>query len=174
MKNLLAALCSVLLLGGCVGTSKANKPLVILQPAPEFSLKNVLGGEVKSSDFKGKVLVIDFWATWCVPCKVEIPHYNELRSKLKDQGVEFLGVTYDSGSSVKNVVPFLTELKIEYPVVMGTDAIDEALGGHPGYPTTFLVGKDWKVYRKIFGSAENKIQNLEKDITALLAKPAAD
>jgi thiol-disulfide isomerase/thioredoxin len=172
MKILLAALTTALLLSGCVATSKSNKPLVALQKAPNFSLKNVLGGDLKSEELKGKVVVIDFWATWCVPCKAEIPEYIELRRKLKDQGVEFVGVTFDSGSSVEDVKPFLKDLKIDYPVVMGTDEIDTAFGGHPGYPTTFLVGKDWKIYRKIFGSDPNKITRLEKDITELLAKPA--
>jgi thiol-disulfide isomerase/thioredoxin len=171
MKILLAALTTALLLCGCVATSKSNKPLVVIQKAPEFSLKNVLGGELKSEELKGKVVVIDFWATWCVPCKAEIPEYIELRHKLKDQGVEFVGVTFDSGSSVEDVKPFLKDLKIDYPVVMGTDEIDTAFGGHPGYPTTFLVGKDWKVYRRIFGSDPNKIARLEKDITELIGKP---
>ena len=171
MKILFAAVSFALLLFGCVNTSKSNRPLVILQKAPDFTMKNVLGGELKSDDLKGKVVVVDFWATWCVPCKVEIPEYNKLRAKLKDQGVEFLGVTFESGSSVENVKPFLKELQIEYPVVMGTDEVDVAFGGHPGIPTTFLIGKDWKVYRKIFGSSSVKIENLEKDIIALLAKP---
>jgi thiol-disulfide isomerase/thioredoxin len=170
MKNLLAALCSALLLASCVNTSKSNKPLVVLQKAPEFKLQKVRGGELSASELKGKVVVVDFWATWCVPCKEEIPHYNELRAKMKNRGVEFLGVTYDSGSSLDKILEVMKELEMEYPVVMGTDEVDAAFGGHYGYPTTFLVGKDWKVYRKIIGSPPNKMQNLERDIDALLAK----
>jgi thiol-disulfide isomerase/thioredoxin len=172
MKKLIAVLCGVFLITGCVGTSKANKPLVILGPAPEFLLQNVAGGDLRSDDLKGKVVVIDFWATWCVPCKVEIPEYNKLRNKLKDKGVEFVGVTFQSGSSVEDVKPFVKELKMEYPVVMGTDAVETGFGGSPGFPTTFVVGKDWKVYRRIFGSPPNKIEQLEKDILALLEKSA--
>ena len=169
MKNLLAALFGVALLAGCVTTSKSNRPLVVMQDAPEFTLKNVLGGELKSADLKGKVVVVDIWATWCVPCKVEIPGYNELRAKYKDQGVEFVGVTFDSGS-LEKVKPWVKELEIKYPVVMGTDAVDAGFGGHPGYPTTILVGKDWKVYRKFLGSVPSKKALLEKDILALLSK----
>jgi len=170
MKNLLVALFAALLMAGCVNTSKSNKPLIVLQEAPQFTLRNVNGGELKSSDLRGKVIVLDFWATWCVPCKIEIPEYNKLRAKFKDKGVEFVGVTFDSGS-IEKVVPAVKELGMEYPVAMGSDFIDAALGGHFGYPTTFLIGKDWKVYRKISGSVPTKMSDLERDITALLAKP---
>ena len=168
MKSHLAALCGMVLLLGCVNTSKSNRPLTVLLDAPEFTLQNVKGGELKSEDLKGKVVVVDFWATWCVPCLAEIPHYNEMRERLKDQGVEFVGVTFDSPS--KGILPKVTEMKMLYPVVLGTDAVDAAFGGHPGYPTTFLIGKDWKVYRKILGVHANKAEMLEKDIKDLLEK----
>ena len=63
------------------------------------------------------------------------------------------------------------ELEMEYPVVMGTDEVDAGFGGSPGFPTTFVVGKDWKVYRRLFGPVPNKMEKLEKDINDLLAKP---
>jgi thiol-disulfide isomerase/thioredoxin len=172
MKKLLLVLTTGFLLSGCVNTSKSNvprKPLAVLQDAPEFTIKNVQGGEpITSKDFKGKVVVVDFWATWCVPCKVEIPEYNKIREKYKDQGVEFLGVTFES--TVDATREFIKEYEMKYPVGIATDEIDVALGGHTGLPTTFLVGKDWKVYRKIMGAATGKIPNLEKDIEELLAK----
>src|SRR6185436_6024793 len=121
MKNLLVVLGVAILLTGCVNTSKSNvarKPLKPLQDAPEFTMRNVRGGEpLSSKDFKGKVVVVDFWATWCVPCKAEIPEFNKLRAKYKDQGVEFLGVTFDA-SNVDAVQPFIKELEIEYPLGM--------------------------------------------------------
>jgi len=169
MKILLAALSAALMLAGCVNTSKANRPLVALQRAPEFTLKNVLGGDLKSDDFKGKVLVVDFWATWCVPCKKEIPEYHELRRKYKDQGLEFLGVTFDSSEA--ELKRFMADIKVEYPLAWGTDAVDVAFGGHRGFPTTFVIGKDWKVYRRFFAD-QGKMEKLEKDIIALLEKPA--
>jgi thiol-disulfide isomerase/thioredoxin len=176
MKNLLLVLASAFLLAGCINTSKSNvarKPLTVLQDAPEFTIKNIQGGEpLDSKDFKGKVLVVDFWATWCVPCKVEIPEFNRIRAKYKEQGVEFLGVTFES--SLDDTLDFVKEYQMQYPVGVATDAIDVALGGHQGLPTTFLVSRDWKVYRKILGSPPGKIPNLEKDIEELLAKKASD
>ena len=170
MKFLLAALAAVaLMLPGCINTSTANKPLVALRKAPEFTLKDVRGGDLKSEDFKGKVVVVDFWATWCVPCKKEIPEYNELRRKFTGQGVEFLGVTFET--TEKELKEFLSEVTMEYPVAWGTEAVDVAFGGHRGFPTTFLVGKDWKVYRNIMGVLPNKMEMLERDITLLLNKP---
>ena len=166
---LLSCLSCIALLAGCINTKRSNVPLKVLQDAPEFELKNVRGGLLGSKDFKGKVLVIDFWATWCVPCKIEIPHYNKLRAKFKDQGVEFLGVTFESGSNMEKILESMKDLEMEYPVGMATDEIDVALGGHQGFPTTFVVGKDWKVYRKTAGSLPGKIEQLEKDINELLA-----
>jgi thiol-disulfide isomerase/thioredoxin len=171
MKNLLLVLVAAFLLGGCINTSKSNvarKPLEVIQDAPEFSIKNVQGGEpITSKDFKGKILVVDFWATWCVPCKVEIPEYNRIRAKYKDQGVEFVGVTFDS--SVDDTKDFVKEFDVKYPVGIATDEIDVGFGGHLGFPTTFLVGRDWKVYRKLF-AVPSKLPNLEKDIEEMLAR----
>jgi thiol-disulfide isomerase/thioredoxin len=177
MKKLGVLVCILLsgaFLAACINTSKSNvprKPLKVLMDAPEFQIKNVQGDEpISSKDFKDKILVVDFWATWCVPCKVEIPEYNALRAKYKDRGVEFLGVTFES--SEQDTRDFIKEFAMLYPVGMATDQIDVALGGHGGLPTTFLIGKDWKVYRKILGSPVGKIANLEKDIEELLEQPA--
>jgi thiol-disulfide isomerase/thioredoxin len=169
MKIFLAALCAAVMLLGCVNTRKSDRPLVALRKAPEFTAKNVLGGDLKSDDLKGKVVVVDFWATWCVPCKAEIPEYNEMRRRFAGQDVEFLGVTFES--TEKELKKFQAEVKMDYPVIWGTEAIDVGFGGHRGFPTTFLVGKDWKVYRQISGNTGAKMEMLEKDITLLLNKP---
>ena len=120
-------------------SQSATKPLDPIQPAPEFSLKNVLGGEVNSKELKGKVVVVEFWTTWALPSLAAIPEYNQLQGKLKSQGVEFIGVVFESGTSVQDIMPLLKTLQIEYPVVMGTTEVDQAFGGHTGYPTTFLI-----------------------------------
>jgi peroxiredoxin len=139
------------------------------QPAPEFTLKNVRGGEVKSTDLKGKVLVLEIWATWAVPAKEAVPEYNALLRQLKDQGLEVVAVTYESGTE-QDIAAIATQLQIEYPVVVGTPEFDKALGGFMGLPMTFIIGKDWQIYRKIMGRTGNKAQDLEAEVRKLLAK----
>jgi hypothetical protein len=84
--------------------------------------------------------------------------------------VEFIAVTYESGTP-KSIQPYVKELKIDFPVVMGTDELDAGLGGHMGLPTTFLIGKDWKVYRKFFGVVRD-YKKFEDDLNALVEKAA--
>ena len=152
-----------------VSRQNSSKPLVAIQPAPEFSLQNVLGGDINSSSLKGKVIVVELWATWAVPAKTYIPEYNRLLRELKAEGLEIIGIAYDSGS-LQDVAKASSELQIEYPIAMGTTKVDQAFGGHPGYPTTFVIGKDWQIYRKIMGISPSKVSNLEWDIRTLLAK----
>lgn len=155
---------------GSFARQASSAPLRIIQSAPEFSLANVLGGEVHSRDLKGKVVVVEFWATWAVPARSAMPDYNQLRKKLKDQGAEFLAVTFESGTA-SQIAQVVKDLQIEFPVVMATPEVDKAFGGHPGFPTTFVIGRDWKVYRKIFGATHDKILKLEWDVLSLLAMP---
>jgi thiol-disulfide isomerase/thioredoxin len=178
MKKLTLALCLVgaaLLTTACVNTSTANRPrppLKAIADAPEFELRSVTGGQVTSQSLKGKIVVVDFWATWCVPCKIEVPEYSKMQARLKDHDVKFLGVTFDSGTDLEEIQGYMKELGMEYPAVMGTDAVNAGFGGYVGLPTTFLIGRDWKVYRKIMGSTEKKMQHLEEDIMALIEKSA--
>src|SRR4051794_4166692 len=121
MKKLLVLALGALLLAGCFNTKKSNvarMPLEVLQPAPEFQLKSIEDGKIiNSADLKGKVVVVDFWATWCVPCRSEIPEYNKLREKWKDRGVEFVGVTFES--SLNDTRDFVKEFDMKYPVGVG-------------------------------------------------------
>ena len=138
-------------------------------PAPDFDLANVAGGKINSADIKGKVAIIDFWATWCVPCIQEIPNFNKIHANYGSKGVQMLAVTLESGS-LDDIKPKVKELKMEYPVVVGNDAVVEGFGGLIGFPTTFVVSKDWKIYKKYFGMTPNKIEKIEKDIATLLGE----
>ena len=181
MKNRLFALILVLAVAGCASSTaptattdakKASPELKVLRDAPDFDLEDVLGGRVKSADLKGKVVIIDFWATYCQPCKKEIPEYVALMQKLNRKDVAIIGVTFESGTAAE-VKPYLPEFGVKYPVAMGTDKINEDFGGFIGLPTTFIVGKDWKVYKRYIGSTPTKIADIESMITALVDKQGA-
>lgn len=112
--------------------------------APAWELKDVSGKTIKSSDFAGKVVVLDFWATWCPPCREEIPGFVELQKQYADKGLAIIGVSLDQGgpSVVKD---FIKENHINYPIVMGDDAIVSAYGGIEGIPTTFIIDRDGNI-----------------------------
>jgi len=154
------------LLSGCTSGSKAGAG-DSHGAAPEFDLQRIAGGNLSSKDLRGKVAVVDFWATWCDPCKEEIPAYNKLADSLP-AGAVMMGIAMDSGSfdEVKEAVG---NLKIQYPVLFGKDNIEEKFLVH-GFPTTFIVDKDWKIYKKYEGTPKGKTEKIQQDIAALLAK----
>ena len=169
---LFAALAGCILLAGCSENSgpAASEDLSApeeLKTAPEFDLEKLDGTFLKSADLKGKVIIVDFWATWCAPCIQEIPNFNALSEKF-GKDVVMLGVTLESGSR-ESVQSEVKELNIKYPIVMGNDKMVEGFGGLIGYPTTFLVSKDWKIYQRYLGLRLNKKDVIDKDIQTLLA-----
>jgi peroxiredoxin len=117
--------------------------------APDFALKDASGRTVKLSDFKGKVVVLDFWATWCPPCRQEIPGFVALHSQYKDQGVEVVGVTFDDGW--EPVKPFVQNYGINYTVVMGDQDVAKRFGNINGIPTTFVIDRDGVIRKKHVG-----------------------
>ena len=164
----------VLALSGCGsnppnGAIGATNPLPQKSMAPDFELERVAGGTLKSSDLKGKVTVVDFWATWCEPCIEEIPKYNELHEAYADKGAEVLGITVESGP-LKDIKPKVEDFQMKYPVVVGNDKVVEGFGGLIGFPTTFIVDKDWRVYKKYMGMTRNKRDMIEKDLQKLIAE----
>jgi thiol-disulfide isomerase/thioredoxin len=138
-----------------------------LKPMVELRLQSLDGKPISTDTFRGKVMVVDFWATWCGPCISEIPEFNDLQKKFVGKGVEVMGVALASGSP-SEVKPFVDRFKMKYSVVTGDDDQTYDLN-IVGYPTTYLVTKDWKVYRVYMGTGRNKARQLEKDIERLLA-----
>jgi len=133
--------------------------------APEFSLKDVNGAEKKLSDFKGKVLIIDFWATWCPPCRQEIPHFVSLYSQYKDQGLEIIGISLDQDSG--RVLPgFIESNSINYTILAGNEEVTDLYGGIAAIPTTFIIDKDGNIRKKYVGYNEKEV--FEKEIKELL------
>src|SRR5580704_7571741 len=139
-----------LLAFGCSGQPPPTA--VVTNAAPEFDLAVVNGnGSLTTADLKGKVTVMDFWATWCEPCKTEIPKFNQLFDKYASDPFQMVGVTIQSGSA-EDIKLNVEELNMKYLVVVGDDNVAEGFGGVIGYPMTFLVNKDGTIYKKYMGA----------------------
>lgn len=134
--------------------------------APEFSLKSVDGKTVKLSDYKGKVVIIDFWATWCPPCRKGIPDLISIQNEFKDK-VVIIGISLDREKTIKDVPGFVKNNGINYPVVYGDDKVVIDYGGIQSIPTSFVVDKNGTVVDMHVGLVSkdtfvNKIKELLK------------
>jgi cytochrome c biogenesis protein CcmG/thiol:disulfide interchange protein DsbE len=137
------------------------------KPAPlNFTLKDMDGKQVRLADYKGKVIMLNFWATWCGPCQYEIPMFVKLQEKYRDQGVVFLGVSIDD--SAPTLQTYAKQMKMNYPILVGVDHDDlqEAYGPFVGIPTTALIARDGAICTKYMGA--QPFERFERDIKALL------
>ncbi len=112
--------------------------------------------------------VIDFWATWCQPCIVEIPKFNQLHEAYQGKDVQVIAITIESDRD--DIAPKVQETGMKYPVLVGNDDVVGGFGGIIGFPTTFVVTKDWKIYKKYMGALPDKQERLKKDIEKLLGE----
>ena len=141
---------SLLLISGlAVGCSSAPRGAPAAEhldrkPAANFTLADVNGAKVSLADYKGKVVLLNFWATWCGPCKVEIPWFIEFNKTYKDRGLVVVGVSLDD-DGWKSVKPYLAEKKIDYTVVVGNDAVSKSYGDVDSLPTTFIIDRDGRI-----------------------------
>jgi cytochrome c biogenesis protein CcmG/thiol:disulfide interchange protein DsbE len=130
-----------------------------------FSLKDINGKDVTLTAYKDKVILLDFWATWCAPCKIEIPGFIELYNKYKSRGLVVLGVSMDD--SIPDVKPFAQKLKMNYPIFIGKGRDDmEQTFGLTGLPTSFIISRDGKICGQHTGFAPK--EQFEREIKALL------
>lgn len=143
------------------------------QKAPDFTLENLKGEKVSLTSLKGKVVIIDFWATWCPPCRKEIPHFNELYAAYKSKGVEILGVSLDRDAK-KTLQEFLKSTQVNYPILIGNNSIAETYQQYVnanergGIPFTFILDKKGEIAEVFVGYREKA--DFEKVITKLLQK----
>ncbi len=158
------ALAALALLAGCSkrepagGASKPGAPGggaasghgAVGTVAPPYELADLEGKTVRSSDFAGKVVILDFWATWCPPCRMEIPHFVSLQSKYREQGLVIVGLSLDAGGA-KDVRPFAEEHDINYPLLIASEETANTYGGIVGIPTTFVIDRSGKIVQRFVG-----------------------
>lgn len=139
--------------------------------APNFDLATLDGRRVKLSDYRGKAILLNFWATWCSPCKVEMPWFVDLQKKYGNDGLVILGVAMDDSEAPK-IAQFATEMGVNYPVLLGTDKVSEDYGNVEFLPTSFYIDRDGKIVGKgtgLLGRGE-----IEDNVRKALASPLAD
>lgn len=135
------------------------------KPAPSFTLKDESGREVSLSDYRGQVVLLNFWATWCGPCRIEMPWFIEFQRQYKDQGFTVLAISLDEeGWDV--VKPFTKEMKLNFPVLLGNDEVADRFGGVQALPTTLIIDKEGRVFNTHMGLASKS--DYEDEIKQLL------
>lgn len=130
-----------------------------VKKAPGFTLSNTDGKQVKLSDFRGKIVILNFWATWCPPCREEIPGFVKLQKEYKNDLV-ILGVSLDTGSK-GDVVPFMKKFKMNYPVLFGSTEVVRDYGGIQSIPTTFIIDQKGNIVNNFIGFRNESIFKTE-------------
>lgn len=161
----------VLVIAACttdIPEGAAVKPENVRNKAPQFALKGSDGAPVSLENYRGKVVLLNFWATWCGPCKVEIPWFVEFQRKYKDQGFTVLGLSLDEdGWDV--VKPYAERRQINYPTALATEELRLLYGGVDNLPTTFVIDKEGRIAATHIGLVSKA--TYQKAIETLLQQP---
>ena len=139
--------------------------------APNFDLATLDGHRVKLSDYRGKAVLLNVWATWCSPCKVEMPWFVELQKKYGNDGLVILGIAMDDSDAPK-IAQFASEMGVNYPVLLGTDKVSEQYGNVEFLPTSFYIDREGKIVGK--GTGLLGRNEIEDNVRKALASPVAD
>jgi len=163
-RRIVLTLCAALLALSACG----KPPTSAMRPAPSFDLADLNGGRASLASLKGKVVVLDFWATWCGPCLSELPDYVRFAERNRARGVEVIGVVFDSGQP-KEIQDFVREHRVTYRQLLGNDDMAEAFGGNQGFPTTFVIDGSGVIRLTVLGSTQDKFERLQKAVDQALA-----
>ncbi|MFZ0279016.1 MAG: TlpA disulfide reductase family protein [Candidatus Sulfotelmatobacter sp.] len=118
--------------------------------APDFSLESLDGKSLRLSDLRGKAVLLNFWATWCGPCKIEMPWFVDLQKEYGSQGLQIVGVAMDDASK-EDISKFAKDMGVNYPILIGKESVGDQYGGVPALPESFLISRDGKIVDKIIG-----------------------
>jgi len=136
------------------------------KPAPDFTLASLDGKNVSLSDFRGQAVLLNFWATWCGPCKVEMPWFVELQKEYGPQGLQIVGVAMDDASQ-EDIEKFAKEMGVNYTILLGKESVGQLYGGVDVLPTTFFIDRDGKVVAREFGLQSRSlfVDNIKKALS---------
>ncbi len=153
---------------GAGGVCAQAPPLdLVHKQAPAFVRVDLAGRKIRLKDYRGKVVLLNFWATWCAPCQVELPRFAEWQKTYGAQGFQVLAISMDDNAAP--VRRTARRLHLDFPVLMGNAKLGEAYGGVLGLPITFLIDRDGKVVDRIKG--ETDLHALEREIQTVLREP---
>jgi thiol-disulfide isomerase/thioredoxin len=133
---------------------------------PDFSVKDLQGREISSADLRGKVVLIDFWATWCQPCKKEMPGYQKLEDRYGSRGFAVVGFKFDTMMDMEDPVLFAKKIRVRYPLAVAADDLKQKFGSIEGLPTTMLYDRQGILRKKIIGFEYTNV--IESELKALL------
>jgi len=134
---------------------------------PDFTVTTIDGKKLSLSEYKGKVVLLDFWATWCTPCREEIPHFVEMQNQYGARGFQVIGISMDDDDGP--VKKFYEEFKMNYPVAVGDDKLAEKFGGVLGLPVNFLIDREGRIHAKYLGATD--YNTIDKATVELLSQP---
>lgn len=120
-----------------------------VRPAPEVELKNLEGAPLRLSDLRGRVVFLNFWATWCVPCRSEIPEINAMYHDLESQGLTVVGASWND--TVSDIQQFQQEIKLDYPILLDSESVGDRFDGIQSFPTTFIIDREGRIRYKVLG-----------------------
>lgn len=138
------------------------------QLAPDFQLSSLDGKPVKLSSYRGKAVLLNFWASWCGPCKVEMPWFAELQDRYRQRGLEVIGIAVD-GEGNDKIAEFVKKMNVNYTIVLGTDEVSDAYGGVQGLPTSFYIDRNGRIVKQVAGLISE--EEIEDNIKEALQEP---